>query len=125
MLLRPNKDVKVFVNCEVEEKNYTEGREMCKKDGYVIFRNSKLLSGNLGKKTLGDGSKKGLFYTLIKDHSGRVAADCMLRLSKFTSRYISTYGMSIGIGDVTPMEDLLEEKARLIAEKYQKCDELI
>lgn len=42
---------------------------MCPKDGYVIFKDSELLSGNLGKSTLGAGSKSGLFYRLIRDNS--------------------------------------------------------
>lgn len=35
---------------------------------YVCYHNSELVSGNLAKKTLGDGSKTGLFYTLIREH---------------------------------------------------------
>jgi DNA-directed RNA polymerase III subunit RPC1 len=34
----------------------------------------------------------------------------MLRVSKFSSRWISNYGMSIGIGDVTPQKELLVDK---------------
>lgn len=125
LLIRPNKKTKIFVNIQVEEKNYTNGEEMCKNDGYVHYVNSELISGNLGKKTLGDGSKKGLFYSLIRDYSGEIAAECMMRLSKFTSRWLSNYGMTIGISDVTPMAILTSEKAKLIEEKYACCDELI
>ena len=50
------------MNLEVPEKNYTKkGGSMCVNDGFVIFRNSELLSGNLGKKILG-GAKNGLFF---------------------------------------------------------------
>jgi len=45
---------------------------MCYKDKFVHFRNSELISGNLGKKSL--GTKNGLFYVLIKDHSGDISA---------------------------------------------------
>ena len=48
--------------------------QLCHKDGYVIFRNSELLAGNLAKKTLGDGTKKSLFYVLQKDHGHMEAA---------------------------------------------------
>ena len=37
---------------------------MCVNDGFVIFRNSELLSGNLGKKILG-GAKNGLFFRFL------------------------------------------------------------
>lgn len=41
---------------------------------YVCYHNSELMSGNLAKKTLGDGSKTGLFYTLIREHGPLEAA---------------------------------------------------
>lgn len=56
---------------------------------------------------MGNGSKIGLFYSLIRDNSSDVAASCMLRVSKFSARWISTLGMSIGIGDVTPSKFLI------------------
>ncbi len=41
-------------------------------DGYVVFRNSELLAGQLGKATLGNGNKKGLFAVLTRDYSAGV-----------------------------------------------------
>lgn len=41
---------------------------------YVCYHNSELVCGNLAKKTLGDGSKTGLFYTLIREHGPLEAA---------------------------------------------------
>ena len=63
LLIRPNRKCRVLVNFDLnlKDRNYTSQQSMCHKDGYVVFRNSELLSGNLAKKTLGDGSKKGLF----------------------------------------------------------------
>ena len=53
------------MNLEVPEKNYTKrGGSMCVNDGFVIFRNSELLTGNLGKKILG-GAKNGLFFRFL------------------------------------------------------------
>ncbi len=110
----------------MKERNYSGNNEhMCLQDGFVIFQNSELLCGNLCKTTMGNGSKTGLFYSLIRDNSSDVAASCMLRLSKFSARWISTLGMSIGIGDVTPFKQLLENKAKLILKGYDRCDEMI
>jgi len=39
------------------------------KDGYVVFHNSDLMCGNLGKTTLGSGNKNALFYRIIRDNS--------------------------------------------------------
>ena len=108
VLLRPNRDSKVFVNATVKEKFYSgKGEHMCPRDGWVVFKNSELLCGNLGKTTMGSESKTGLMYALIRDNSVEIATRCMLRVSKFSSRWISNYGMSIGINDVTPFENLL------------------
>lgn len=78
---------------------------MCLKDGWVIFCNSELLSGQLGKNTLG-GNKSGLIYTLLRDNNNESACEVMHRISKLSSRWISNYGMTIGIGDVTPSKEL-------------------
>lgn len=90
---------------------------MCKFDRFVHIWNSEFISGNLGKKSL--GTKNGLFYSLIWEHSGEISAKCMLRLSKFTSWWIQNYGLSIGISDVTPSSNLLGEKKCKIISEYE------
>ena len=125
LLIRQNYKSNIVLNIELEEKNYTNNTlQMCPKDGYVIFNNSELMCGNLGKATLGGGSKRGLFYTLIRNWSSEIAAKWMLRLSKFASRWISNYGMSIGISDVTPF-GITEQKAEIIHKGYLKWEKFI
>lgn len=56
VLLRPNGSVRVYVTLNVKEKNFEKGEydeTMCLNDGWVYFRNSELISGQLGKATLG------------------------------------------------------------------------
>jgi len=126
VLLRPNRESKVIVNATVKEKFYSgKGEQMCPKDGWVIFKNSELLCGGLGKITMGGESKTGLMYSLIRDNTVEIATRCMLRVSKFSSRWISNYGMSIGIGDVTPFANLLVEKDRMLKLGYKNCDNMI
>jgi len=70
MLLRPSWNTRVIVNLSIKERNYSgEGEFMCHKDGWVLIKNSELLSGMPGKLTLGSGGKGGLFYVLIRDNS--------------------------------------------------------
>jgi DNA-directed RNA polymerase III subunit RPC1 len=126
VLLRPNRKSNVYVNTVVKERNYSGyGEHMDPNDGWVIFQNSELICGNLCKTTMGSGSKNGLFYSLMRDNSTEIAAKVMLRVSKFSSRWISNYGMSIGIGDVTPFHELIVEKHKLLEIGYQNCDVLI
>ena len=152
MLVRPNVQCRVFVNVELEEKAYTrKGRQMCINDGcarrackppaasvrathaprcafrcrFVCFRNSELLSGRLGKVTLGSGNKAGLFYALSSDYAPAVAANAMNRLAKLSARWLGTRGFSIGIADVTPDVRLIREKERQVNEGYAECERLI
>ena len=80
---------------------------MCMKDGWVIFRNGELISGQIGKGTLG-GNKSGLIYTLIRDNTNQVACEVMHRIAKLSSRWLSNFGMTIGISDVSPSSSLYQ-----------------
>eukprot|EP00611_Tribonema_gayanum_P007281 TRINITY_DN1663_c0_g2_i1.p1 TRINITY_DN1663_c0_g2~~TRINITY_DN1663_c0_g2_i1.p1 ORF type:complete len:1415 (-),score=378.85 TRINITY_DN1663_c0_g2_i1:1397-5641(-) len=123
LLVRPQRDSPVLVNFETKEKNYTTGLNFCEKDGYVHFRNSEMLSGTMAKRTLGDGSKSGLFYTLIREHGPHEAARCMNRLAKLCARYLGGHrGFSIGIDDVTPSPALVKLKADLLRKGYTEAD---
>ena len=129
MLLRPNKASKVMVNFENKEKNYASDlkrKHFCPNDGWVAFRNSELLSGNIAKKTIGDGSKTGLIYVLLRDCGQLEAARMMDRFSKLCSRFFGGHkGFSIGISDVTPSEELLRLKHDILSKGYAKAEESI
>ncbi|CAL9096720.1 unnamed protein product [Musa textilis] len=125
VLIRPNAHTKVFLNLMVKEKIYTKSETMCPSDGYVYFRNSELISGQLGKATLGNGNKDGLFSVLLRDYNSHAAASCMNRLAKLSARWIGNHGFSIGIDDVQPGEHLNQQKKKKIDEGYRECHELI
>ncbi|CAL9754379.1 unnamed protein product [Musa acuminata subsp. burmannicoides] len=125
VLIRPNAHTKVFLNLMVKEKIYTKSETMCPSDGYVYFRNSELICGQLGKVTLGNGNKDGLFSVLLRDYNSHAAASCMNRLAKLSARWIGNHGFSIGIDDVQPGEHLNQQKKKKIDEGYRECHELI
>ncbi|OEL25158.1 DNA-directed RNA polymerase III subunit 1 [Dichanthelium oligosanthes] len=142
VLVRPNARTKVFLNLAVKEKIYSKkkekkegeeeeketmcGREtMCPNDGYVYFRNSELLSGQVGKATLGNGNKDGIYSVLLRDYNSHAAASCMNRLAKFSARFIGNHGFSIGVDDVQPGEHLNRQKKKKIDEGYRQCHDLI
>ncbi|CAM6102061.1 unnamed protein product [Calypogeia fissa] len=125
VLVRPSAQVRVFVNLIVMEKNYNhkEGKEtMDLNDGCVYFRNSELICGQLGKATLGNGNKDGLFTVLLRDYNSEAAAVCMNRLAKLSARWIGNHGFSIGIDDVQPGAKLSQEKESHITKSYRECD---
>ncbi|KAI3929943.1 hypothetical protein MKW98_004097 [Papaver atlanticum] len=54
VLVRPRAQMRVYVNLTVTEKSYKQGKEtLCPNEGFVYFRNSELLCGQVGKATLG------------------------------------------------------------------------
>jgi DNA-directed RNA polymerase III subunit RPC1 len=126
LLVRPNKQSSVLVNLECAEKNYSKkGGPMCAKDGFVVFRNSEHLSGNMAKKTLGDGSKTGLVYVLLKDHGIESASRLLNRTAKLCANYLHSRGFSIGIEDVTPSQKLTAAKNALLKIARDKADQEI
>eukprot|EP00897_Mesotaenium_endlicherianum_P003119 jgi/Mesen1/2835/ME000174S02093 len=126
VLVRPNAATRVYVNLSLAERNYCkEGESMCRNDGWVYFRNSELISGQIGKATLGAGNKSGLFIVLMQDYSPHAAAICMNRLAKLSARFIGNHGFSIGIDDVQPSRRLESEKQKQVDKGYAACDEHI
>ena len=126
VLLCPNRNQNpenVSVTFHCRERNYSGKTHgvMCRREGYIIFRDSELVCGNLGKKALG-GSKSGLFFTLIRDHSESLAVHVMNRMTKCVARWLSNYGFTIGIDDVTPSRQLTRLKHKRILEGYQECE---
>ncbi|KAJ3669151.1 hypothetical protein LUZ60_011101 [Juncus effusus] len=128
VLIRPNARTRVFLNLIVLERNYNEEAgcgSMCPTDGYVYFRNSELICGQLGKATLGNGNKDGLYSVLMRDYNAHAAASCMNRLAKFSARWIGNHGFSIGLDDVQPGEKLNGQIKKKISDGYEDCEEFI
>ena len=128
-LLRPNRNCRVLVNLAMKEKNFKGSKSrredaFCEQDGYVLFVNSELLCGNLGKKVLG-GSKPGLFFVIIRDASPAAAALAMGRLARLAARWLMNRGMTIGIDDVSPSPEIEEFKRRVTQGKYDLVAEKI
>eukprot|EP00956_Cyclotella_meneghiniana_P004281 scaffold5251_cov75-Cyclotella_meneghiniana.AAC.3 len=128
-ILKPNKHASSIVNFEMKEKNYDTNKKMkhfCPNDGWVAFRNSELVSGNIAKKTIGDGSKTGLIFILLRDCGPEHAATFMDRFAKLCSRYFGFHkGFSIGISDVSPSAKLKKMKHDILSEGYEKADEAL
>jgi len=126
MMLKPNHDTKTLVNFETKDKNYAGNKHFCNNDGWVAFRNSELISGNIAKKNLGDGSKTGLLYVLLRDFGVTAAANMLDRWAKFCSRFMGNHrGLSIGISDVTPSDTVRKIKHDILSEGYKKAESTI
>ena len=94
---------------------------MCLKDGWVLVKNSELLLGQIGKVTLG-GNKNGLIYNLLRDNTNEAACEIMQRISKLSGRWLSDFGMTIGISDVTPSEEIKKMNWEEIKISYEAYD---
>jgi DNA-directed RNA polymerase III subunit RPC1 len=122
MLLVPNQgESKIMVSFEHKEKNYSSDKQFCHNDGWVTVLKGELISGNVAKKTIGDGSKSGLLYIVLRDIGPGATARIMNRWAKFCGRYMGGHkGLSIGISDVTPSQHLQDIKHRILSVGYQK-----
>lgn len=118
MIIRPNKKFPVQCNLIARRKDYTRGEELCSNEAWVIIRNSELLAGALDKSLLGSGSKKNLFYVILKDYGRTHAADVMWRVARLSTLFLMNRGFSIGIGDVMPGSGLLTRKQELLDDGY-------
>eukprot|EP00537_Pseudo-nitzschia_pungens_P000576 CAMPEP_0172366942 /NCGR_PEP_ID=MMETSP1060-20121228/17645_1 /TAXON_ID=37318 /ORGANISM="Pseudo-nitzschia pungens, Strain cf. cingulata" /LENGTH=1400 /DNA_ID=CAMNT_0013090977 /DNA_START=167 /DNA_END=4369 /DNA_ORIENTATION=+ len=122
-MLQPNNETKIKVSFATKEKNYIGSKHFCKNDGWVDFRYGELISGNIAKKTIGDGSKTGLIFTVLRDYGPQESAKLLDRWSKFCGRYMGIHrGFSIGISDVTPSDDLKKMKHGILLEGYKKSE---
>ena len=111
---------KKTVSFECKEKNYSQNKYFCINDGYVCFMDSELLSGNIAKKTIGDGSKKGLIFVLLRDLGAQYAAEFMNKFSRLCSRVMGMHkGLSIGVDDVTPSRELSKIKHSIIKNGFK------
>jgi DNA-directed RNA polymerase III subunit RPC1 len=122
-MLQPNSETKIAITFETKEKNYIDHKHFCKNDGWVDFRNGELISGNIAKKTIGDGSKTGLIFVVLRDYGPLESAMLLDRWAKFCGRYMGTHrGFSIGISDVTPSNELTQMKHEILLEGYMKSE---
>jgi DNA-directed RNA polymerase III subunit RPC1 len=119
LIIKPSRASSILLNMRCKTKNYSgKDEELCKHDGFVIFRNSELLCGQLDKTILGSGSKSNVFYLMLKDYSGDAAGDALCRLARTISNFMANRGFSLGIDDVTPTSSLEKEKTSLLTKGY-------
>ncbi|KAA8492229.1 DNA-directed RNA polymerase III subunit RPC1 [Porphyridium purpureum] len=104
---------------------YAFSPSMDPSDGYVVVRGGSLVSGRVGKATMGSGSKAGVFYHLWKHFGAVASARAMHFVSKLAARLHSEHGFSIGVDDVKPSLALRQHKHELLARGYASCDSVI
>lgn len=111
--------------CKMKTSDIFNSPVMCPRDAYVCFRGGELMCGQIGKKSIGDGSKNSVLYVLGRECGNDAAAFAMNRLARFAARWHSDNGFSIGVDDVTPSVVLQRRKESLVNAGYAKCDEHI
>ena len=110
VLLRPKADSKMIINLETKCRTFNKdskdhngvkfgqrktaaGRlyhpSFCPSDGYLLIYNSELMSGVIDKSIIGDGNKKSMFYTVLRDYGPIAAGECMNRVAKLSARWLS------------------------------------
>nr|UXY87319.1 RNA polymerase III largest subunit [Cryptomonas sp.] len=116
-------------NMQTTEKIYSLTKMQCSPficpyDGWVLFQKGELLSGRIGKNTIGSGDRSSFFSSLTSSHSYRYVVECMLRNSSLSTKWISEYGLSIGIDDINNKTIFSLEKNRLIQHGFNLCQSI-
>ncbi|EJU06145.1 subunit of DNA dependent RNA-polymerase [Dacryopinax primogenitus] len=94
-------------------------------DGWLVIVNSEIMCGVMDKATVGSGKKKSVFGAMLRDFGPDAAAAGMNRLAKLCGRWLSNFGFSLGISDVTPGAELRARKEKMVVKAYDDCTELI
>ncbi|KZO94824.1 beta and beta-prime subunits of DNA dependent RNA-polymerase [Calocera viscosa TUFC12733] len=94
-------------------------------DGWLVIVNSEIMCGVMDKATVGSGKKKSIFGAILRDFGPEEASGAMNRLAKLCARWLSNFGFSLGINDVTPGAELRARKEEMVAKAYEECTELI
>lgn len=97
VLMRPNKQSKVFVNLEAKCKTLVKPEagfplDMSPNDGYLVIVNSEVMCGVMDKATVGDGKKNSVFGVILRDYGPDEAAVAMNRLAKLCARWLGAPG---------------------------------
>ena len=100
VLMRPNKNSKIFVNVESKCHKWEEAKaqnyparmalvnDMSPNDGWLVVVNSEIMCGVMDKATIGSGKKKSIFGVILRDYGPHEAAAAMNRLAKLCARYL-------------------------------------
>jgi DNA-directed RNA polymerase III subunit RPC1 len=129
IMMRPNKSSNILVNLEAKCKTIQKPDpadefldDMAPNDGYLVIRNSEIMTGVFDKATVGDGKKNSVFGVILRDYGPTAAAVAMNRLAKVSARWLANIGFSIGINDVTPSALLVNAKEKMVQDAYDVCD---
>lgn len=129
ILIRPNKTSPVRINLDAPTKQFKPEanmpRDLCENDGWVSIRNSEVMCGRIDKFMIGQGPKDSVFYVILRDYGPDEAVRAMNRLAKFSARWLTNEGFSIGISDVFPGGKLVDLKQELIEKAYKACNDII
>lgn len=92
----------------LEEKSYSLDEkqcspQMCPNDGWVIIQNNELLSGRIGKISIGSGNKNSLSCTIENCFSEQYSAFSLYNISRLTYEWFSQFGFTICLNDVIPI----------------------
>lgn len=105
------------------EKNFSLGQKMCEPflcpfDGWILFKEKNLLAGQIGKRSIGSGNILSVLSLISFSYSFDFILLGLLKISKMTSSWFSTFGFSFGIDDITPQKIHVRNKKFYIKNCY-------
>ncbi|KAF0989788.1 hypothetical protein HZS_3789, partial [Henneguya salminicola] len=124
-MIKPNPISIAKINIRTKGKSYTQDEELCHNDSFVVFYNGLHICGSLDKNTIGSGSKKTIFYAILREYGADECSKIMLRLNRISVFFLTQNGFSIGINDVSASSNLMSQMESLVEQGYNKCNQYI
>ena len=98
--------------------------EGCEHDSYVVIKNGKLISGVIDDNSLGEKKAK-LIDRILRQYGCTETRKFIDRLSKIAIEFLTRYGFSISIDDVTTSERADKKIREIIEESEKEIDRVI
>lgn len=119
-----------FSNTYTDNENKTVDSKSEKGHNYLIdsrieVRNGKVISGTIDKSVLGAKKQNGFVHTIVNDFGIEEAGFFLWMIQQYTNKFLMSRGMTIGVGDIYPSEDLSKKMDHKISEGIVKIYELI
>ena len=97
----------IQISKNLKEKSCMPIKKHCFPNGFlhddlVIVRNNELISGRIGKTSIGDGNKNSLTCAVEHNFSSHLAANSLFNVSKMTYKWFSEFGFTVSLSDMIP-----------------------
>lgn len=106
-------EMNINLNYKTKATYYSPAKEMFRSydpdNVNVEFKDGKLISGILDKKSIGEKSANTIFHIVAKSYGTNKALDLCYKIQQIALEFLNHYSVSVSIRDVIVKDEFLEE----------------